>query len=144
MLVGLFAIISPHFITLQVTTLKASLVGVFMLLLGLTLRLNHSGVQINSSAGLIRDYTAVFGFKKGQWLPLNDLTRLELTSKKVVSWNTPNGISPTFKSGVTTYTIGLFSVEAYPKYILQTISKLKADKSANTLSILLDLPLTVN
>ena len=134
---GLFALGSPLVIGLEVPLSRVIIVGVVALLMGLSLKLNYFGLQI--SGNKIRNYTAFFGFKTGSWQALPSFQRMTLTHKNVSSWNTPNGVSPTFKSNSTIYTIALFTGGANPDYFIQTEDKKLADKRADELSDLLNI-----
>lgn len=135
---GLFALGSPLFIGLEVSISRVILVGVVALLIGITLKLNYHGLQIKRNK--IRDFTAIFGIKTGPWQNLPRFQRIAFTMNNVSFWNTPNGVSPTFKSNVTTYTIALFSEEENPDYFIQTENKQLANKQVDALSKLLKLP----
>ena len=131
---GLFALASPYLTLSNVSQLRATIVGLVAIALGLVLKLNYYGLQIDMAKSRIRNYVAILGIRRGQWRPMPEIKKINLTSAKVSSWNTPNGISPTFKSNVTTYTIGLFSNEESPEYFIQMESAMMARVRAAQLS----------
>lgn len=134
---GVFALVSPLIIEIDVSTTRSILVGLVAIALSLVLKLNYFGLQIDQTKKQIRDYTAIFGVKTGNWQPIPSFKKITLTSRNVSSWNTPNGISPTFKSNATIYTIALFSNAENPDFFIQTESKKYADQQINHLSELL-------
>lgn len=139
---GVFAWLSPYIYPQQENDpLKVILVGAFGVVLGLALRLCTKGLQIDLQQKRIREYASYFGIKSGEWKSLPTFDRVVLTSRKVSHWNTPNGVSPTFKSDVNIYTIGLFSGDANPEYIIQSESQKLAEREAEQISNLLSVPL---
>jgi hypothetical protein len=132
--VGLFALASPYMLTLDISTLRTVLVGLVAITLGLVLRLHYFGLQIDIGKKQIRDYITILGIKRGKWRPIPHIRKITFTSAKVSSWNTPNGISPTFKSNVTAYTIGLFTHGVSPEFLIQTENKHVASTRAAQLS----------
>ena len=132
--VGLFAIASPYLMISNVSELRATIIGLVAIVLGFALKLNYYGLQIDMAKSRIRDYVAVFGIRRGQWQSIPTIKKINLTSAKVSSWNTPNGVSPTFKSNITKYTIGLFSDNQQPEYLLQPESAKLARVRATQLS----------
>ena len=137
-LAGLFALLSPNFIELDVSLTRVLVVGFVFVVVGLVLKLHHSGIQIDNKTGQARNYLTVFGVKTGDWRPLPSIKKITSTSKNVSSWNTPNGISPTFKTNRTIYTIALFADNQHPEYFIQTENKAQAEKRAIELSKLLN------
>ena len=136
---GLFALSSPLIIGLQVPLSRIIVIGVVALLIGATMKLNYYGLQISKNR--IRNYTAIFGIKTGKWQALPNFLKITLTARNVSSWNTPNGISPTFKSNATNYTIALFSDKGHPDFFIQTEDKNVADEKAEQLSELFGIEL---
>lgn len=137
---GIFALMSSYLIELNVSHSRIIIIGSVTIFIGLTLKLNYFGLQIDTANKLIRNFTAVFGIKTGAWNPLPKLQKVILTSRNVSFWNTPNGISPTFKSNSTIYTIALFSNGENPDFFIQTEHKKKAKQKTKILSDLLMIP----
>ena len=119
-------------------------VGITALVLGLGMKLSYSGIQIDFKARKARHFQSIFGIKKGEWTELPSLQRIVTTAENVSFWNTPNGISPTFKTHLTTYTIGLFGEGDQPHYFFQTDNPKQADRLAKTLATGLGLDLPSN
>lgn len=136
---GLFAISSPLIIDLQVPLSRVIIVGVVALLIGITLKLNYYGLQIDRDK--IRDYMAIYGIKIGRWQSIPQFQKVTFTSRNVSSWNTSNGISPTFKTNTTIYTIALFSKKENPDFFIQTEDYKIANEKAEELSELLGIGL---
>ena len=116
--------------------------GIVALLIGITLKLNYYGLQIRK--GKIRNYTAIFGIKSGKWETIPLFQKISVTSRNVSAWNTPNGISPTFKTNATIYTIALFSDKENPDFFIQTEDKNIADEKAEQLSEIFDIQVDRN
>ena len=140
-LAGVFAWVSPYLFDQDNEPLKVILVGSFGVLLGLTLKFCTMGVQIDMKSKRIRSYSSYFGIRTGTWKDLPEFTKIVLTSKKVSFWNTPNGISPTFKTDTVTYTIGLFAKGEQPEYIIQSESESLTEREAKRLAELLGVTL---
>ena len=139
---GVFAWLSPYIYPEQENDpVKVILVGTFGVVLGLVLRFSTKGIQIDTGNQRIREYSSYFGIKVGQWNSLPAFDRIVLTSKKVSHWNTPNGISPTFKSDIKLFTIGLFAGNPNPEYIIQSESQKLAETEAERISKLLNVSL---
>ena len=139
---GVFALTAPYLITLEVSTTRTVIVGCVAILLGIVLRFNYYGIQIDFQKRQSRNFSAIFGIKSGAWEKLPTLTKVILTEKNVSSWNTSNGISPTFKSSHTIYTIALFGESRQPVLFFQTENekeaKVKTELLAEKLQLLLD------
>ena len=140
-LAGTFAFSSQFIFEMEVSALKSTLVGFALLFIGLILKVHHQGLQIDFKSDKIRNYTSIMGIKTGQWHSLSHIKKITLTSKNVSSWNTPNGISPTFRNDYAIYTLALFSDREDPDYFIQTESKIDAEKKAKTLSEILAISL---
>lgn len=125
-LAGIFALISPYIIEPNVSMLRILIIGIISIVVGTLLKLNFSGPQIDENRNRIRNFTAVMGIKTGVWQDSPEFKKITLTSSNVISWNTPNGISPTFKSYSTLYTIALSSNAENPDFFIQTDKKKKA------------------
>lgn len=131
---GVFSLTAPYLITLEVSMARTVIVGCVAILIGITLKLNYSGIEIDLEKKLYRNFHAVFGIKRGDWQKLPELNKIVLTSRNVSSWNTPNGISPTFKSNTVIYTVALFGVQEQPILFFQTENKSEANEKASFLN----------
>jgi hypothetical protein len=67
-------------------------------------------------------------------MDLPSLQKVVITGKNVSYWNTPNGISPTFTTNSTIYTIALFAELQNPILFFQTENEKEAIKKALRLS----------
>ena len=137
---GIFALLAPYFFVLQTSITRVWIVGSLAILAGACLRLHYFGTQVDSEKGQIRNFYTIFGIRKGEWKPLNGIVKIYLTSQNTSSWSTPNGVSPSFKSNITTYTVGLFDQTDDPQYFLQTTDLKKAKQLASSLSDGLSIP----
>ena len=131
---GVFSLTAPYLITLEVSQARTVIVGCVAIVIGIILKTNYFGIQIDLKNRQYRDFNAIFGVKRGTWHKLPQLSKMVLTSKNVSSWNTPNGISPTFKSNTTIYTIALFGKDEQPVLFFQTENESDANQKANHLS----------
>jgi len=138
---GVFALVSPYIIAMDVSNTRTVIVGLVAIALGLALKLNYFGLQIDQTKKQIRDYTAILGIKTGNWQPIPSFQKITFTSKNVSSWNTPNGISPTFKSNSMTYTIALFADIDTPDFFIQTKNEKLAEQRAKHLSAIFEIEL---
>jgi len=143
-LVGIFSVLSPFVMELEVSKIQNLLVGIGALVIGVVLKLNYYGIQIDGKMNLTREYISVMGIKKGIWQQMPDFHRLTLTSEKVSSKNAPNGISPTLSTTRTVFTITLITSENAPVYVFQVERKKKAVSEAEKLSELLGVRLERN
>ena len=116
---GLFAFISPYILELNVTVARTIVIGASFITIGILLRSFFFGIQIDPSRKRFRYYSSYLWIKVGNWMDLPPLQKVVHTSKKVTFWNTPNGVSPTFRGRATIYTIGLFSSKNQPDIIIQ-------------------------
>jgi len=131
---GVFALTAPYLTTLEVSLTRTVVVGCISILIGIILRLNYFGVQVDVKNHQYRNFNAVFGIKRGAWHMLPALKKIVLTSRNVSSWNTPNGISPTFKSSATIFTIALFGDSEQPELFFQTENEKDANVKASFLA----------
>lgn len=131
---GLFAWISPLLVHLDVSNLRVAIIGLIAIIIGTILKLNYFGLQIDQSNNRIRNYTTFLGIKTGVWQKSPQVIKITVTSKNVSTWNTPNGISPTYKSNTVIYTIALFSISDNPDFFIQTDNKNIAMLKAEQLS----------
>ena len=67
---GVFAFISPYITYVPVPEIRIWMVGSAGILIGIGMRLNYYGLQIDASKNRRREYTSIFGIKKGSWEPL--------------------------------------------------------------------------
>jgi hypothetical protein len=139
---GVFALTAPYLITLEVSLTRTIIVGCVSILTGLVLRLNYNGIQIDIKNDTYRNFNAVLGIKHGKWKKLPELQKIVFTSKNVSSWNTPNGISPTFKTNSTIYTVALIADSENPVLFLQTENEKAAIEKAKFLAKELKLTLS--
>ena len=140
-LAGLFAWASPYLFEEDNEPIRVILVGAFGVLAGLILKYFTKGLQIDISGKRVREYISYFGIKFGDWSPMPHFSKVVHTSKNVTLWNTPNGISPTFKTGITLHTIGLFGTGSNPEYIIQSESEELTKREAKRISELLNVTL---
>lgn len=120
MLAGLFALMSPYILELDVTKTRTVIIGSVFICIGVLLKSCYMGIQIDPQKKRFRYFNAYFWIKFGSWMDLPLLEKVVHTSKKVTFWNTPNGVSPTFKGRATIYTLGLFSNKNQPDIIIQS------------------------
>lgn len=137
--IALLIWLSPLFVGQQNSLARTLLLGAAALLLGLFLRFTYYGTQIDEEKKIIREYTAILGYKTGEWKDLPDLNKLRITSNSYSSRNTPNGISPTMRYNSTVYSIALFSHAATPDYVIKTKKKKEALQDAQALATILHL-----
>jgi len=132
--VAVVTLLAPYIVEIEVSTTRVLVVGGVALLAGFSLKLNDQGLQINLKNYKYRYYHRIFGFKKGKWKDLPSLQKVVITGKNVSYWNTPNGISPTFRTNSTIYTIALFAELQNPILFFQTENEKEANKKALRLS----------
>lgn len=131
---GVFSFSSPYIMDSDISSGRAAVVAAGAILIGVSLKLNNFGLQVDIKKDRIRDYVSIMGIKKGQWQRIPDVQKITLTSKNVSSWNTANGISPTFKSTNSIFTIAIFSDRSAPDYLIQIENERHASKQAEKLS----------
>jgi len=138
---GVFSLTAPYFISLEVSQARTIIVGVVALIIGIVLKINYYGIQIDFDQKKYRNFISILGFKQGNWIVLPELERIVLTSKNVSTWNTPNGISPTHKSNATIFTIALFRNSEQLELFFQTENESDAINKAKQLAEKLHIPL---
>ena len=67
MVAGLFAMVSPYLLTLDVPIIRTAAVGVAAIIISLALKLNYFGIQIDRANSRMRDYVSIFGIRRGRW-----------------------------------------------------------------------------
>lgn len=136
---GVFILLSPLIIRLEVGNTRIILISGAAIFIGLSLKFNDLGFQLDYKKQRYRHYYSIFGFKKGAWEQLPLLKKVVLTSNKISSWNTPNGISPTFKTKSIIYTIALIGEMGNSEMYFQTENKEEAEEKAQLLAEALSL-----
>lgn len=136
---GLSIWLSPLYVEQEHSLARTLLTGLIPLLLGFFLRFTYYGTQIDYDKKKIKAYTAVLGYKTGDWNALPHFKKLRFTSNSINSRNTPNGISPTLRHTGIVYSIALFSNAATPDYVIKTENKAEALQDAKVLSDMLQL-----
>ena len=130
---------SPLFIEQENPLLRTMVLGAVSFLIGLCFRFSYLGVEIDADKEKVRKFTSILGFKIGDWENLPALQKLVLTSAVSNAWNTPNGISPTFRSTSTLYVITLVADSAIDNITIKLQNKTQAQASAKALAELLHL-----
>ncbi len=138
---GVFILLSPLIIRLEVGNTRIILISGAAIFIGLSLKFNDLGFQLDYKKQRYRHYYSIFGFKKGAWEQLPLLKKVVLTSKDISSWNTPNGISPTFKTTSIVYTIALIRETGTPMLLLKTENEKEAIQKAKHLAEALSIKL---
>lgn len=139
LIAGLCTCTIPLFYQLEVEPFVAYVFGSGMLLLALILRQNWYFLEIDGNRKRYRKGVAVFGFSTGTWSELPPISSIRETSANVRSWNTPNGITPTFMSNRQLFTIGLFEDETLHLFV-QTAHEPSARKWSAKIRETLQLP----
>jgi len=138
---GIFILLSTLIIRLEVSITRIILTSVAAIFIGLSLKLNDLGFQVDFKKHRYRHYYSIFGFKKGAWEQIPLLKKVVLTSKVISSWNTPNGISPTFNTKSIIYSIALMGEAETPELFFQTVNKKEAKQKARHLAEALNVKL---
>jgi len=132
--------LSPLFDGRENFLLRTMALGAAAFLIGLFLRFSFHGVEIDAAKENIREYTSILGFRTGNWEPLPKLRKLHFTSYTSSSWNTSNGISPTFRSTSILYKITLVSDTPQPHYSISFTDRKQALQSIQALAAQFHLP----
>ena len=110
------------------------LLGAMSCLVSLCLRFSYHGVEIDTRMKYIREYTSILGFKIGEWEPLPDFEKLQLTTN---SHNTPNNSHHPFR-GIL-YNIVLVTDTSLPNYVISITDRKEALEKARALADLFHL-----
>lgn len=143
-LAGLFALLSPTFLTVGVSTERILVVGIGTMVLGLLIVSSYSGVCIDYTKKRFQEYTSVLGCKFGEWEDLPDIKEVKAISISYMSSNTPNGISPTLSGRVTDYKILMYSNDAQTVLSFEYTKKNQVEDYARELATSLNAKLVLN
>jgi hypothetical protein len=106
---GILALGSLTLIENETSVEKTIWVGIGAILIGGVLMSISSGKMLDFKNSRFREYVSVLGFYAGKWESLPTIEKVELIHHSFTFQNTPNAITPTFKSRVTVYKVVLFS-----------------------------------
>ena len=143
-LAGLFALLSPTFLNVGVSSERILVVGIGTMVLGLLIVSSFSGVCIDYAKKRFQEYTSVLGYKFGEWEDLPDISEVKAISVSYMSSNTPNGISPTLSGRVTDYKILIYSTYAQTVLSFEYTKKKQAEENARELATSLNAKLVLN
>ena len=113
---GVFAILSPLFISSGSSIEKIRFVGGTFIIVGFIITQVYTGIQLDSSQKRIREYISMLGIRFGQWEHLPVISSIKWKEINRTSSNTPNGVSPTLSGNITFYKVILYGEDAKPVY----------------------------
>lgn len=106
---GVIALLSPIFFNIENYADRALGVGIGTVLLGLFIITSYSGTMIDFAGKRFKEYTAIAGFKYGNWKNLPPIKVVKVISNSYLRSNIPNGISPTLSLKVTDFKVVFYS-----------------------------------
>lgn len=133
-LAGLFALASPYIFNTVISMARVLVVGIGATIFGLLIVTSYSGALIDFSQKKFKEYTAVAGYKFGEWEALPVISEVQVISISYVHTNSPNGVSPTLSGRVTDFKTLLFAEGEHPLLTLEYINKYQALKQAEELA----------
>lgn len=141
---GLFAIVSPTFLTSGSSLERILIVGIGAIIIGLVIVFSYNGTSIDFNGNRFKEYTSFAGYKFGEWRPLPEISKVKVISKSYLATNSPNGISPTLSGRVTDFKTFLYSDSSSPLLSFEYSNKNKAIKQATQLATSLNVDLVLN
>lgn len=131
---GLFALVSPLFLSSGSSMTKILSVGTGSCFIGLLIILTYSGTLIDTSKNQFKEYVSIIGFRMGSWQDLPKIREIKVVSSTRFQRNIPNGISPTLSGKVTDHSILIYSDSDWPVFSFSYSNQSKATKQANFLA----------
>lgn len=112
-LAGTFSLISPYFIE-ETSPGRSLYIGIGGIGFGLMVVSTYSGVLIDFKQKRMKQYSAILGYKLGQWTELPEIASVRLVTDRYEATNMANGVSPTLSGEVTDYVALLCTPEGEP------------------------------
>lgn len=131
---GLFALVSPLFLSSGSSMTKIISVGTGSCLIGLLIIFSYSGTLIDTSKNQFKEYVSIIGFRMGSWQDLPEIREIKVVSFTRNQRNIPNGISPTLSGKVTDYSLLLFADSNQPVFTFSYSNQDKATEQARRLA----------
>ncbi|MTI21485.1 hypothetical protein E1176_10690 [Fulvivirga sp. RKSG066] len=129
---GLFVATTPMFFAISYSA-KLILVSSISFFLGVFLAFSYEGLQLDFVNKRKREFTSVLGLKFGEWVGIEHLTTLSISSHSRLAQNTPNGITPTLSAVETLFKITAHSTHS-KVFTLWFHKKEKARQLGNLMS----------
>jgi len=140
---GLFALVSPLFLSSGSSMTKIISVGTGSCFIGLLIIFTFSGTLIDTSKNQFQEYVSIIGFRMGSWQNLPEIREIKVVSSTKVQRNIPNGISPTLSGKVTDYSILLYADSNQPEFSFSYSNQDKAEQNGKLLATGLGSKLTL-
>ncbi|SHO59577.1 hypothetical protein [Algoriphagus zhangzhouensis] len=131
---GLFALVSPLFLSSGSSMTKIISVGTGSCFIGLLIIFTYSGTLIDTSKNRFKEYVSIIGFRMGSWQDLTEIREIKVVSTTRIQRNIPNGISPTLSGKVTEHRILLYSDSDRPVFSFNYSNQTKAIEKARFLA----------
>ncbi len=106
-----------------------------LLVIGLILIFTFSGLEIDFTRNVLREYFSFCGIKLGKWTPVPPIRKIKLKSSSQKIVNVKNGISPTMSGTVREYRIVLYANQATPFLSFSYSKKEESLRNAELFSI---------
>lgn len=85
-----------------------------LLVIGLILIFTFSGLEIDFTRNVLREYFSFCGIKLGKWTPVPPIRKIKLKSSSQKKVNVKNGISPTMSGTVRDYKVVIYANQHTP------------------------------
>lgn len=131
---GLFALVSPLFLSSGSSMTKIISVGTGSCFIGLLIIFTYSGTLIDTSKKKFKEYVSIIGFRMGSWQDLPEIREIKVVSSNKIQRNIPNGISPTLSGKVTEHRILLYTDSDRPVFSFSYSNQTKATEQARYLA----------
>lgn len=132
---GLFALVSPLFLSSGSSMTKIISIGTGSCFIGLLIIFTYSGTLIDTSKNQFKEYVSIIGSRMGSWQDLPEIREIKVVSFTRNQGNIPNGISPTLSGKVTEHRILLFTDSDRPVFSFSYSNQTKAIKQARFLAV---------
>jgi len=140
---GLFAVVSPLLFPKASGVVRAIIVGLAAIIIGMLILYTYSGTLIHFGEQKFKVYQAFGGYKFGEWTHLPIVKRVEMASSTYKTSNIPNGISPTFSGQITEYHVKVYTDSSKPFFCFKYSTQKKAIQQAKLLTNCLKAELVV-
>jgi len=135
---GVFALLSPLFISSGLPIERTRLVGIVFILVGFLITQLYTGIQLDGDQKRFREYLSIIGIRLGKWEPLPTFSSIKWKEINRTSSNIPNGVSPTLSGTITFYRVILYGEDTKMVFSFDYKKNEKAIEKAQELESILN------
>ena len=127
---GLFNMLSSLFLESKNSIGTTIMIGAVASLIGLFFMTAFDGTLIDLSGKRVKEYSAFFGYKNGEWKSLPVINAVELLNKEEYLMNEPNGLSLTLNTKMKVYILCAYTTaDSEPALTLRFNKQKKAKET---------------